>query len=41
MNCVRWIAASLSSCSVPLELLSGGGDGKVILWRREGGEVSG
>lgn len=41
VNCVCWVVASPSCGSVGLELLSGGGDGKVIVWRGEGGEVSG
>lgn len=42
VNCVRWIVPSPSrSRSERLELVSGGGDGKVIVWSGEGGEVSG
>ena len=40
VNCVRWIP-SLSP-PLPPELVSGGADGKVIVWRREkDGQVSG
>ena len=40
VNCVRWLPGVSRSPPVPCELLSGGVDGKVVLWRRgESGEV--